>query len=66
MSENEQKAMSPEEARTIIGLERQARAQLCQQALNETLQKHRCAIQSAITVTQDGRLVATPQIVPLD
>lgn len=58
-------SMTAEQAAALIEADRQARVDAVRAGVEEVLQKHRCQLQAAPQFTQDGRIVAIVQVIPL-
>ena len=55
--------ITPEQARQALEAEQRKRLEACQRELDELLQKHGCALNVQLGISQDGRIVANVVLV---
>jgi hypothetical protein len=58
-------ACTPQQAAQLLEADRQQRATTALQAINATLEQHRCQLIARPAITPDGRLTANIQLEPL-
>lgn len=57
--------ITPEQAAALIAADQQARVDAMRADMDALLKQHRCQLVAVPQITQDGRIVATIQVLPL-
>lgn len=57
--------MTPEQAAALIAADQQTRVDAVRAGIDELLARYRCQLQATPQITQEGRLVAVIQVLPL-
>ena len=64
--ETKEREYTVDDARQALARDRTQRLEACQQALQVILRRHGCALVASVSVTEDGRLVATAHLRAVD
>lgn len=57
--------MTTEEAIKLLQEQQQAQVQACLEEVNQVLERHGCSLTARPVLTDDGRIVAQPVILPV-